>query len=284
MRSAPAAFGALCVVCEAVLLAWDRSSAYFGIGAFAYGLVLWLITRASIRIDLDLEKSALITRATGWRLALRLLVVAAALGLVVFGRNWLWNSPVNVAIQHFSATVGLGYGDTAIPNFLFYFLVPCALLLLLGAKPVELGLTAWRKGGWVALLGALVLPTIFAIVWFVRGRGTLAILLFLLLRNFLSNGFSEEFLMRGMTLSHLRALMSKEWAVAIQAVLFGLFHLNLFQKPESWPLECARVIAMNAPIGYFLALVALRARSVLLPGIIHATLDTMGNFIGTVSG
>jgi len=101
-----------------------------------------------------------------------------------------------------------------------------------------------------------------------------------LLRNFLSNGFSEEFLMRSMMLSHLRAFVSKDWAVVGQAILFGLFHLDLFTKVDSWALEIARVIAMNAPMGFFLALIALRARSVVLPGLIHTTLDTMISMIG----
>ncbi|MFY9738812.1 MAG: hypothetical protein WAK11_07120 [Candidatus Cybelea sp.] len=71
----------------------------------------------------------------------------------------------------------------------------------------------WRKGGSLALLGALALPAILTGIWFVRGNGSVALLLFFFVRNLLSNGFSEEFLMRGTLFSHLRVFMSKEWGL-----------------------------------------------------------------------
>ncbi|MFY9719437.1 MAG: CPBP family intramembrane glutamic endopeptidase [Candidatus Cybelea sp.] len=269
-----AVFWGLCIVCEAVLLVYDRQSAYLGYGAFAYGAVLWIITRSCIRLDVQSEQRALKAAATGWRLWARVAVVATTLALVIPGRQLLWHSSAVAAIQRFSAPVHLG-ADSAIPNFVFYALVPGLLLLALGAKPIELGLTAWRKGGTLALLGALVLPAIFTVIWFAKADGSVALLLFFFVRNLLSNGFSEEFLMRGMLFSHLRAFMSKEWGLVTQAFLFGLFHFEAGERP-GWGLEAAAVIAMNAPIGYFLGLMALRARSVVFTGLIHATLDMMG--------
>ncbi len=280
-RPAHSVFLALCGVSEVVLLVFDRTSAYVGLGACAYGLILWLIARACIPLDERSEETVLTTTAKGWRLTLRAIVVVATLGLVFFGRRWLWASAANHALQHLSVRVGLGNGDTALPNVLLYVLIPGALLFLLGTKPIELGLTSWRKGASYALLGALVLPVIFATIWFAKGHGSLGLLGLWLTHNFLSNGFSEEFLMRGMTLSHLRAFVSKDWAVVVQALLFGLLHLDIFGPHDvNWLLETAAVVAMNAPIGYFLALIALRARSVVLPGLIHTTLDTMNNLIG----
>jgi membrane protease YdiL (CAAX protease family) len=272
-------FAGVCIFCEAVLLLFDRNSAYIGLGAFAYGLILWLIARACIQLDLQSEERVLKTTVKGWRLLCRVLVVAGILLFIVFGRQWFWSSPMNAAIQRVSKALYLGYGDSALPNAIFQVIVPGILLALLGAKPVELGLCAWRKGSTYALLGALVLPCIIAILWFAKGHGTADLLLAFLVHNFLSNGFSEEFLMRGMVLSHLRAFMSKDWAVVVQAILFGLFHVDLFGKADSLGLEVARDIAMNAPTGFFLALIALRARSVVLPGLIHTTLDTMNNLL-----
>jgi membrane protease YdiL (CAAX protease family) len=280
LRPAQTTFATICVVSAIALLAYDRPSAYIALSAFAYGAILWLITRAFVAVDLPSEDAAFKTTARGWRLAVRALVVVAALSWAVFGRQWFWNGPFNGAIQHLSVGVGLGNGDTALPNFFFDALIPGALLLALGAKPIELGLTAWRRGSWQALLGALVLPAIIVVTWFANKHGTTAVPVFFLAHNFLSNGFSEEFMMRGMVLSHLRAFLSKEWSLVVQAVLFGLFHINVFRTPDNWWLECARNVAMNAPMGYFLALIALRARSILLPGLIHTTLDTMDNLIG----
>jgi membrane protease YdiL (CAAX protease family) len=158
--------------------------------------------------------------------------------------------------------------------------VPGALLFLLGAKAAELGLTRWRKGTGFALLGAAVLPAIFAVAWFSRGHGTVALLVYFLAHNLLSNGLSEEFLTRGMVFSHLRAFIPKEWAIVTQAVLFGLLHINPFQHPDNWWLECARNVLSNAPMGFFLCLIALRMRSIVGAGLVHASLDTMNNFIG----
>ena len=281
-RPAHIVFASICGVCEIAVLIFDRTSGYIGLGAFAYGLVLWLIARACIRPDEASEDSAIKTTATGWRLALRVVVVAATLGFVFFfERQWFWNSSANEALQRFSAWIHLGAGNTALPNAIFYVLIPGTLLFLLGAKPIELGLTAWRKGAWYALLGASVLPVVCIVIWFSKGHGAAGVLALMLVHNFLSNGFSEEFLMRGITMSHLRAFLPKDWALAGQALLFGLFHLGGFgDHVTNWFVETSAVIAMNAPIGFFLGLIALRARSVLLPGLIHTTLDTMNNVLG----
>jgi membrane protease YdiL (CAAX protease family) len=267
-------FVVVCAVCEVFLFVFDRPSSYLGLEAVAYGAALWLITRFCIRLDVASEKSALKARAAGWRLWLRLAVVTATIVLVIPGRQLLWHSSIVAAIQRFSAPVHLGH-DSAVPNFVVYALVPGLLLFALGAKPIELGLMPWRKGGSLALLGALVLPAVFTGVWFLKGNASVGLLLFFFVRNFLSNGFSEEFLMRGMLFSHLRAFMSKEWGLVTQALLFGLFHFDAGER-HGWALEGAAVIAMNAPIGYFLGLMALRARSVVFTGLIHATMDMMG--------
>ena len=47
--SAQTALVALCVVSEAILFVYDRGSAHIGLGAFAYSLVFWLITRSCVK-------------------------------------------------------------------------------------------------------------------------------------------------------------------------------------------------------------------------------------------
>jgi len=278
-------FLAACILSEATLFAYDRTSAYIGAGAFAYSLVLWLITRAFVPYCAASEGVVLKTRSSGWRLYGRVAVVACALLFVAYETSWgaslVWHSAVEAAVQRFSAAIGLGYGDTALPNFLTYVLIPGLLLFALGAKPIELGLVAWRNGSWYALLGALILPVILMAVWFSKGHASGGLLVALLVRNFLSNGFSEEFLMRGVTLSHMRAFFTKDWALVLQALLFGLLHLGgtISGLHANLLLALANVIALNAPTGFFLGLIALRARSIVLPGLIHMTLDTMNEFL-----
>lgn len=261
------AFVILWLVCEAILLVFARGEAYIGLGAFAYGALLWGIVRVCIRYDANSEATALKTTARGWRLYARAAVVCAALVSLPFQTPWLM--------------LPIWKGDSALPNFIAHALVPGLLLFALGAKPLELGLSAWRKGSWAALAGACVVPFIFAILWFMRGHGSGTLLAFLVVHNFLSNGFSEEFLIRGMTMSHLRAFITKDWALAIQAVLFGLLHLGgtIGEQHGNWSVATADVIALNAPMGYFLGLIALRSRGVLLPGLIHTTLDTLRDIV-----
>jgi membrane protease YdiL (CAAX protease family) len=276
---------AICLLSEAILLVYDRTSALVGVEAFAYSLFLWLVTRACIKYDAASEDVVLRTRACGWRLYARLAVVTATLLFVAYETSWgaslVWNSGANAAVQRFSAAIGLGYGDTALPNFIVYALIPGILVFALGAKPIELGLVAWRKGSWFALLGACIFPLILIVIWFSKGHATVGLLLFMLVRNFLSNGFSEEFLVRGMAMSHLRALFSKEWGLALQALLFGLLHLGgtVGEEHGNVIVALANVFALNSPTGFFLGLIALRARSIVLPGLIHTTLDTMRNLV-----
>jgi membrane protease YdiL (CAAX protease family) len=255
-------FAIVCLICEAVLFVYDRSYAYVALGAFAYSLILWLVARACIRYDAAAEDAALRPKASGTRLYARLAVVVAALLFVVIK-------------VHLGAFL-MWHGDSAFRNFISEALVPGLLLFALGAKPIELGLSKWAKGSSYALLGALVLPAIMVGIWFTKGHASLGLLAFWLARNFLSNGISEEFIMRGMTMSHLRGFFSNEWAVTLQALLFGALH---FETGGNGLLTLAEVIALNAPTGLFLGLIALRARSVVLTGLIHTTLDTMKDIV-----
>jgi len=59
-------------------------------------------------------------------------------------------------------------------------------------------------------------------------------------------------------------------------LLFGVLH---FQTGGNALLTLADVIALNAPMGFFLGLIALRARSVVLTGLIHTTLDTLKDIV-----
>lgn len=119
------AFAMVCGTAEAVLLIFDRPSAYIALGAFVYGWLLWRATAAFIPIDLTSEETSLKTMAQGKRLAIQLIVVAATLVVVFFhARAWFWDSATNAVIQQFSSKIGLGYGSSALPNFLLYVLIP----------------------------------------------------------------------------------------------------------------------------------------------------------------
>jgi membrane protease YdiL (CAAX protease family) len=166
-------------------------------------------------------------------------------------------------------------------NFVMLALVPGALLFALGAKPRELGLTRPVNRTYRAMAACLVLPAIFVIIAFVRGRLSLVGLLGLLVHNLFSNGFSEEFFARGMIFSYLRALTRTDWALLFQALIFALMHVGgtIREEHGSIPLIIANVIAENLPVAISLGIMALRSRSLVLPAVVHISLDTMKDLV-----
>jgi membrane protease YdiL (CAAX protease family) len=173
--------------------------------------------------------------------------------------------------------------DSATPLFhlLTFVLVPGALLVLFGATARQLGLTRPVRGTALATLACLVVP-LGMLAWaMTHGRMGVAALFWLLLHNFLSNGFSEEFVVRGVIFSHLRALLTDRWALVAQAFLFALPHIGSTIPEEHFNglLAAANIVGLNAPIGLALGFLALRSRSLVMPTIVHISLDTMTRLV-----
>jgi membrane protease YdiL (CAAX protease family) len=78
---------------------------------------------------------------------------------------------------------------------------------------------------------------------------------------------AEELMFRGFVLSGLRTRMGVVRAVAWSGVLFGLFHLNVYQ------------FVYAAPAGVLLAFLAVRSRSLLGPILLHLTNNLLGVFM-----
>jgi hypothetical protein len=93
----------------------------------------------------------------------------------------------------------------------------------------------------------------------------------LVVHNFLSNGFSEEFQCRGMIFSHLRAFLKTDWALLVQAVVFGLlhFHPNGVEEQANLAGSLAEDLALNMPVALAFGFLALRSRSLVLPTFLH---------------
>lgn len=113
---------------------------------------------------------------------------------------------------------------------------------------------------------------------FAQGHLTLPALALYLVHNVLSNGFSEEFISRGLIMAHLRAFMRTDWALLAQALAFALFHLatSLHDEPTALGIV-ANIIALNVPMGVVFGMLALRTRSLALPAALHTVLDTHRN-------
>ena len=160
-------------------------------------------------------------------------------------------------------------GTKAYDRFIFYFLIPLALLLLVyRANPREYGLTLgdWREGMlWVVGVGLVM----GGFLWFfarapemsayytraVERYGGIEWALFLTAVDL----FAWEFIWRGFLLFILAKHLGIGPAIFLQAVPFAFMHLG---KPE---LETYSTIFGGAGFG----LIAWRTRSMIYPFLIH---------------
>jgi hypothetical protein len=90
----------------------------------------------------------------------------------------------------------VGGPGNVVANPLQYFVIPFLLLLLLGARPRELGFRKGNKAGRVSLLW-LALPLVVWVGLLVTGNLAPQALVRRIISNTFQNGFFEEFLFRG---------------------------------------------------------------------------------------
>ena len=167
-------------------------------------------------------------------------------------------------------------------NFGTYALLPGLAVLLCGASLPEIGF-AKAAPKWFRIAGLwLLLPAVGWIIALVTVRATIGILLYQLLRNFLSNGFSEEFLFRGLLFTRLRALMRTEWAMLAQAAIFGLWHFGYDYSDSNRNLlyTVADMISSQVVVGYAMAWLMLKTRNLALPALVHLGFDSLGDAFG----
>ena len=160
----------------------DPNVAAIALGTAAYaaalaGATLWLIPARNVEPDPGVLRA---TR-TRW-FWLRLAIVAASAAIVFafytgFGAVYAGaHLPFIASIMRSFAYLHRAYHFEAYTafNFVALALVPGVLLLALGAKPRELGLTRPVSRTYRAMAACLVLPAVFVIIAFVRGRLSLS--------------------------------------------------------------------------------------------------------------
>jgi membrane protease YdiL (CAAX protease family) len=175
----------------------------------------------------------------------------------------------------------VGDGGNALANPLQYFLIPLLALLLLGARPAELGLgSGWRVGRVCALW--LALP---ALIWLVLlGLGLLPVqtLVRRLLSNTLQNGFFEEFLLRGALQTRLERLLAPADALIVQALVFGLWHIEVNTRMMDGNLLAGLAVCVTsqAVSGLCLGLVFRRTGNLVAPTVVHVAMNALGQTFG----
>lgn len=258
---------------------WTSIAISLGFGAFL--TFAWLVTMRFVREPTEPPRGALEAMGPPGRRAARSIVVALAcvlMGCVAFDfagmrvAPWLFHAWL--AVER-TILPPLGTGS---PKFVFCVLVPGVLVMALGARPREIGLGLPARG---TLWATFACTALFLVAWGFRlaqGRLTIDRLGLFLAHNVLSNGFSEEFLSRGLVLSHARAFMRSGWALLLQALVFAALHIGVSLHDEpNLPAILANVVALNGPMGYALGLMTLRTRSLVLPAALHTAFDTTRN-------
>lgn len=108
---------------------------------------------------------------------------------------------------------------------LLYCALPAAVLLLLGARPRELGLGrgfhVWRVAAlWSALQAA------YLIIALATGQRTPLAILSRALGTTLNSGPFEEFLFRGALMTRVARLFGTGWGIVISSIFFGVLHTS----------------------------------------------------------
>jgi len=184
---------------------------------------------------------------------------------------WTW------ILHHIRASAeALGISNHGyILNPVRYFLIPAGLLLLLGARPNELGFCESHRWVRVTLLWSVfgVSASVYALITGTLTGGALA---GALMRNALLNGFFEEFLFRGALLTRCRLLLGNRWALVISSLVFGLWHAGaattLIGSGNPVAASCV-AIALHSLGGLAFGVIFIRTRSLLAPSIVHVLMN-----------
>lgn len=187
----------------------------------------------------------------------------------------IW-SPIRQSLERLG---GQWFGnDGYVANPAAYFIIPAAALLLLGARPQGLGLGRGHRVWQVTLLW-VSLPLIMLLVALLGGQLTIQRLFGRLASNFMQNGFFEEFLFRGALQTRLRKLTTPAWALVLQALIFGLWHLGLgYSETGGSDLlaAAASTIVAQASLGLAFGMIFERTRNLFASSAFHIVINSVG--------
>lgn len=170
-----------------------------------------------------------------------------------------------------------GGPGNSVANPVQYFVFPFILLLLMGAHPTDLGFGKGHKV-WQASLVWLALPFVIWVGLLATGNITLQFLARRLISNFFQNGFFEEFLMRGALQTRLKKVLPLPWALTVQALIFGLWHLRANASSVDGNILAAIAICIisQTVAGFIYGWVFERTRNLVVPTVAHVVMNAIG--------
>lgn len=278
-------FTGLAVLSTAYLLSIGEGAGVALLAAYAAytGLLTWL----TIRLTTPLPIAPAARPGHTPRLALQLAVIGGVLLFTALPA--LAPAPWTALVERTAAlgdallpAAWVGDGGNALANPLQYFVLPLLALLLLGARPAELGMgRGWRMGRVCALW--LALPALIWAVLLGLGQLPLQTLVRRLLGNLLQNGFFEEFLLRGALQTRLERLLTPADALVLQALAFGFWHIgsNTEMMDGNLLAGLAVCVASQAVSGLFLGIVFRRTGNLVAPTVVHVAMNVLGQTFGS---
>jgi membrane protease YdiL (CAAX protease family) len=165
-----------------------------------------------------------------------------------------------------------------VANPVLYVGLPLPLLLLAGARLSSLGFGRGHRVG-RALLHWCALPCAFFAYGLLSGQLAVGQLAGRFLSHSLNNGFFEEFLFRGALQTRLRLLWGPGWALVLQALVFGVWHLGLgFTDTGHVGVlpALASTLVHQAVVGLGFGIIFERTRNLLAPSIVHVVANSLG--------
>ncbi|MHB8461348.1 MAG: CPBP family intramembrane glutamic endopeptidase [Vulcanimicrobiaceae bacterium] len=277
-RISPLLIAFACLYTAAEIVKFLRGDALWGTIDLVLGAILaiacvltWHFTRDA-RVEPPREK--------GRALPLQLLVcgfvlIATALDGMFPAWGVVRRAIYAVAALHVSPDIANG-----LTNFTLYCVPLAFVLLVLGVPLAQLGIGRFRRGSAASAVVWLVLPLgVFAYA-ILSGKLTVSLMLAVWLSNFLQNGISEEFLWRGLVFGRLRAIMKTEYALFLQAFLFGAWHASADLRGYHGDVinAVADMIASQAMFGLAVGYLRIRTGNIAIGTAFHLLFDSLQIF------
>lgn len=278
-------FAAVWITSVLVLLVEGQAIPVGGIGVGIVLLVLCLFVTATTepehmatlvagparrRVWAQLGLAAVIISLTAWNNLAYHNIVEESLAIP------LWTPLVEWLKRLGEQWFGEGLG-TFLINPVTYVLIPLILLLLAGARLPTLGFSRGHRVG-RALLICCAVPLAWIAYILISGQLSIVRLLGSFASNFMQNGFLEEFLFRGILQTRLRLLTGPGWAMVLQALVFGVWHLGVgYSNTGHTGLlpAIAITIAQQSLIGLALGILFECTRNLVVPSVVHIALNSM---------
>lgn len=161
-------------------------------------------------------------------------------------------------------------------NPILYILVPLLLLLPTRIHWNEIGFGRGYRA-WTAALICGIFPLSIVLFALISGSFSFIQAIRIALSNVFANGFSEEFLIRGLLMTRLIRLTTPAWGIVLSSLIFGLWHIPavLPSLHGNYLVTTAFVIASQGTFGLELAILFGRTRNLLAPTILHVLIDTI---------